>query len=59
MIMIWDSTNGTTHEFKDFGELPTLSNYGSRVDIWQYTSSGKLIDNVDYFDLNVAFKKYL
>lgn len=55
----WDSTNGTTHEFKDFGELPTLSNYGSRVDIWQYTSSGKLIDNVDYFDLNVAFKKYL
>ena len=55
----WDSTTGVKHEFKDFGELPTLTTYGSRVDIWQYTSSGKLIDNVDYFDLNVAFKKYL
>ena len=55
----WDSTDGTTHVFTSFDELPTSSTYSSRVDIWQYTSSGDLLGNGTYLDLNVAFKKYL
>lgn len=55
----WDSTDGSTYVFTSFDELPTSSNYSSRVDIWQYTSTGDILGNGSYVDLNVAFKKYL
>ena len=55
----WDSTSGITYNFHQFGELPAYPNYSSRIDIWQYTSSGYILGNDRRFDLNVSFKDYL